>query len=84
MQETTTITSCRIDYKKKDDHYILTTTHKRGSWEGSATGAKIYPIDGMLVHTQWGSGKPIKIYKNEQEMIDFLSSQYSCQVVLNK
>lgn len=73
-------TKAEIRYNKKDDCYVITTWHKEGAWEGSSSGARLYKVAGMLVHTSWGNGKPINIYMDLSHAKDFLETAYGCIV----
>jgi len=80
------ITSVKIEFKlkEKESFYVVTTTHKDGQWEGGSTGAKIYPVDAYLVYTGWGSGKPLKVFKDVKEMTDYFEKTYACTVEVIK
>lgn len=78
------ITSVKIEFSKKHNAYVVTTTHKDGPWEGASTGAKIYPVDQYLVYTGWGSGIPLKVFKDQDEMIHYFTGLYACSVTIIK
>jgi len=74
------ITSIIIEYKKKLGVYEITMNHKDGQWEGSSRGAKLIPTDGYLIYTSWGSGMPLKVFKNIYEAEDYFLRTYTCSV----
>ena len=78
------VTACKLKFSKKERIYTLTTEHKEGKWEGSQCGAKIYCIGSYLVQTSWGSGKPIAVYTNENEMLLALENAYKVKPILER
>ena len=71
------ITSCEVKHFKKDNIYTISTKHKDGNWEGGQSGARVYCVGNYLVQTSWGAGKPIAVYKDEDEMLLNLEQNYN-------
>lgn len=71
------ITACELVYQEKVGIYTMTTRHKEGQWEGAQSGAKIYRVGDYLVQTSWGAGKPIAVFKDEDEMLLHLEQIYN-------
>lgn len=78
-----TVTSCTIKWNDKSKCYVITTTDQSDDgWTGTTTGAKIYPVSGYLVHTAWGTDKPIAVYQNTKHMLLILEKHYKVKPVL--
>lgn len=72
-------TLVEIKENNKKNVFEITTHHKEGAWEGSSSGEKVYKVGGYLVHTEWGTGIPIAVYNNRNEMIIAIQSRYKLQ-----
>lgn len=70
------ITAIEIEHKKKEGVYVITKHHKEGAWEGATSGEKVYEVGDYLVHTAWGSGKPIAVYVSEAQMQNVIGTTY--------
>lgn len=90
-------TSVLLEWRKKLKCYVITTNHKNGVWEGSHSGARIYPVNSIdsltenkiktsmsFVHTTWGNGEPTAVYKTREIMIEHLRKMYNCEVTIKE
>lgn len=71
-----------IRWNEKRKCYIIESFHKNGEWQGSTMGAKIYPVSNVFVHTEFGSGIPIAVYKDIDDMKKQLFGLYKCEVIM--
>jgi len=78
------ITSCNIKFSKKDGIYTISTEFKEGIWEGGQSGSKVYCVGNYLVQTSWGAGKPIAVYRSEEEMLLNLEQNYKVKPELER
>lgn len=76
------VTAVKLQYYEKDRLFRITIEHSEDGWRGATTGAKIYKIGDHLVHTQWGSGLPIAVYHNTEEMLTLLELAYKVKPVI--
>ncbi len=75
-------TKVEIKFNKKKGYYIISIEYKEGSHESGISGAKIYIIGNHYVLTQWGSGEPIAVFTNKEEIKDHFQKKYNFTPVI--
>lgn len=83
MSEKIEYTSVTLNWNRKGQYYVITANHKKivpgfkGVWEGSSSGRKVFVLnEKFLVLTQPFSETPQHVFKNEQELIEYIKKNY--------